>query len=116
MVGGHDVGGCVVYVNTYMMHRDKSIWGPDADDFRPERFEDEAAIKALHPYAYLPFSKGPRDCLGQTFANLEAKTVLAMLFSRFRFELTRAEEEAPGYRFTTFPKYGVPVKVSRRAA
>jgi cytochrome P450 len=66
------------------LQRDPDIWGPDADEFRPERWLDGGG-PALHSYAYIPFSKGPRDCIGQTFAQLEAKAVLSLLMRRFSF-------------------------------
>jgi cytochrome P450 len=57
---GEAVGYCV-----YAMHRRKDIYGPDADEFRPERWE-EPGMKDIG-WAYLPFNGGPRICLGRTF-------------------------------------------------
>lgn len=64
------------------MHRDPDIWGADCAEFKPERWADDIAVSKLHPYSYMPFSRGPRDCIGQTFALLEAKTVLCMLYQK----------------------------------
>lgn len=76
--------------------RDPAIWGADANAFRPERWEDEQFSAKLHPCAYLPFSKGPRDCIGQTFAILEAKAVLAMLYQKLTFRYASDKPEKVG--------------------
>ena len=49
------------------MHRRKDLWGPDADQFDPDRFIDERVKKYLvpNPYIFIPFNAGPRICLGQ---------------------------------------------------
>lgn len=46
-----------------MIHRDKAVFGEDPEEFRPERFESEALI-GRNPFAYVPFSAGPRNCIG----------------------------------------------------
>ena len=57
--------------------------GPDAAEFRPERWlEEDGPAARAHPFAYQPFSKGPRDCIGQQFALIELRTVLALMYSR----------------------------------
>jgi cytochrome P450 len=68
------------------------LWGEDADEFKPERFEPEN-IKKVHPYAYLPFSKGPRNCVGLNYANNSLKVVLAHFFRRFKTSTTLKIEE-----------------------
>eukprot|EP00882_Tetradesmus_deserticola_P021015 GHRQ01022718.1.p1 GENE.GHRQ01022718.1~~GHRQ01022718.1.p1 ORF type:complete len:107 (-),score=33.26 GHRQ01022718.1:523-843(-) len=56
------------------------VWGQDAVQFRPERWlEEGGAAQRVAPYSYMPFSRGPRNCIGAQFALLEAKTILAML-------------------------------------
>ena len=49
------------------MHRRKDLWGPDAEEFDPDRFLDERLHKYLtpNPFIFLPFNGGPRICLGQ---------------------------------------------------
>ncbi|RBP00896.1 bifunctional cytochrome P450/NADPH--P450 reductase [Rossellomorea aquimaris] len=62
------------------LHRDPSVWGEDAESFRPERFEDTSSI----PYhAYKPFGNGQRACIGQQFALHEATLVLGMVLQHF---------------------------------
>ncbi|KAL5358473.1 cytochrome P450 [Aspergillus floccosus] len=81
--------GQVILLSIYSMHRRKDIWGPDADDFRPGRWEGRKTL-----WEYVPFSGGPRICLGQQFALIEAGYVLVRLVQRFdAMEDVNAEEE-----------------------
>ncbi len=64
------------------LHRDKAAWGDDAEEFRPERFEDPE--KVPH-HAYKPFGNGQRACIGMQFALHEATLVLGMLLQHFEF-------------------------------
>lgn len=70
--------GSQVDYSIYAMHRLKDIWGPDADEFRPERFDGRRS-----GWEYLPFNGGPRICIGQQFALTEAGYVLVRLLQRF---------------------------------
>ncbi|KAF8713807.1 cytochrome P450, partial [Rhizoctonia solani] len=66
------------------MHRRKDLWGPDAEDFDPERWLDERLKKYVtpNPFIFLPFNAGPRICLGQQFAYNEASYFLSRLLQR----------------------------------
>ncbi|MCP3765051.1 bifunctional cytochrome P450/NADPH--P450 reductase [Domibacillus sp. A3M-37] len=64
------------------LHRDKEAWGDDAEEFRPERFEDQ---KKVPHHAYKPFGNGQRACIGMQFALHEATLVLGMLLQHFEF-------------------------------
>ena len=55
-----------IMINSYQMARTKSIWGEDAEEFKPERF-----LSGNIPLAFMPFSKRPRDCIGTNLAYLE---------------------------------------------
>ena len=77
--------GTIVAYAMYSMHRRKDIWGEDADLFRPERWidhvnEDGEEVKGVRPgWAYTPFNGGPRICIGQQFALLQASYVTIRL-------------------------------------
>ena len=62
-----------------------SIWGPDVEKFNPERWFNEHTINSITNYNYLPFSTGPRSCIGIKVALNEMKTLLAILIRNFEF-------------------------------
>ncbi|KAJ5438722.1 uncharacterized protein N7458_009720 [Penicillium daleae] len=70
--------GQAVAYSTHIMHRRKDLWGPDADEFKPDRWLDRKA-----GWEYIPFNGGPRICIGQQFALTEAGYVLVRLLQRF---------------------------------
>jgi cytochrome P450 len=70
--------GDVILVPTFYIHRMKAYWGDDADVFKPERFYNNP--KNPPPYAYMPFSEGPRMCVGRNFARYEILLLLATLY------------------------------------
>ncbi|KAI8979229.1 cytochrome P450 [Mycotypha africana] len=82
--GGYRIKtGANCLVNVYCLHHNESVY-PDHNRFDPDRWTPEEEQKRSR-YAWLPFSTGPRGCIGMAFALQEAKTVLAMLLHRFDF-------------------------------
>ncbi|KAG6498067.1 hypothetical protein ZIOFF_045976 [Zingiber officinale] len=92
-----------------LIQRNKKLWGADADEFNPLRFANGMSQAATHPNALLSFSIGPRACIGQNFAMLEAKVVLAKILQQFSFSLSPKYKHAPMDVLTLRPKYGLPV-------
>jgi cytochrome P450 len=80
------INGLRVYCVQYLIHRNKSVWGPDAEVFRPDRWLDEEYMAALPAGAYRPFERGPRNCIGQELGMLEAKIVMCAVTRGFRWE------------------------------
>ncbi|KAL4932363.1 cytochrome P450 [Aspergillus undulatus] len=86
-VGGGSDGKSPVFVkkdqavlySVYVMHRRKDLYGPDADTFRPERWEENSK----RGWEFLPFNGGPRICLGQQYALTEASYTIVRLMQRF---------------------------------
>lgn len=70
--------------SVWAMHRDKTIYGPDADEFRPERWDNADDRAPLRPgWAFLPFNGGPRVCIGQQYALTEAAYTIVRLLQTF---------------------------------
>ncbi|GAA0218103.1 cytochrome P450 [Halobaculum roseum] len=85
-LGGYRVPeGTPIAISQWVVHRDPAHYD-DPLEFRPDRWTDEMEAD-LHPLAYFPFSSGPRRCVGDRFALLEAKLILATLLRRYAFEV-----------------------------
>ncbi|OMP09450.1 Cytochrome P450 [Corchorus olitorius] len=97
--------GISIWIPVLAIHHSEELWGKDANEFNPERFS--------RPYAssrhFMPFAAGPRNCIGQSFAIMEAKIILAMLISKFSFNISESYRHAPIVVMTIKPKYGVQV-------
>ncbi|CAL4886909.1 unnamed protein product [Urochloa decumbens] len=108
----------VIYY-TYAMGRDKTLWGPDCLEFRPERWLNKHgafAGGAESPYKYVVFNAGPRLCVGKRFAYTQMKAVAAAVLARFRVEVLPGQEAAikPKLNTTLYMKRGLMVRFARR--
>ncbi|KPJ15728.1 Cytochrome P450 4C1 [Papilio machaon] len=92
ILSGHTVpANSNILIHIYDLHRRQEIY-PEPEKFIPERFLPENSINR-HPYTYIPFSAGPRNCIGQKMAMLEMKTYMSGLMRRFRLQpVTRPED------------------------
>ncbi|KDR13810.1 Cytochrome P450 4C1 [Zootermopsis nevadensis] len=82
-LGGYLIpAGCMINLQIFHVHRNPDEY-PNPEDFDPDNFLPERVAKR-HPYAYTPFSPGPRNCIGQKFALLEEKTVLSSILRHFK--------------------------------
>ncbi|KAK5247450.1 hypothetical protein LTR40_011880, partial [Exophiala xenobiotica] len=82
--GYHFPPGTALSVPAYTIHHSKEIWGDDADAFVPERWSDKR-ITARQKDAFIPFSTGPRACVGRNVAEMELKCIVASVFRNFEF-------------------------------
>jgi cytochrome P450 len=112
-LGGYRVRkGYTVFVSQWVAHRDPRYF-PDPEVFRPERWLDGLA-KRLPKYAYFPFGGGPRVCIGNTFALMEAALILAAVGQKYRFTYSGENPPELNPQITLLPKNGIPAVLSRR--
>ena len=83
--------GTALSVPAYTIHHSKEIWGKDADEFVPERWSEER-LTNRQKEAFIPFSTGPRACVGRNVAEMELKCMVGTVFRNFEF---RDEHEGP---------------------
>lgn len=98
--------GLSIWIPVLAIHHDKELWGKDANEFNPERFASKSSFISSR---FIPFGAGPRNCIGQTFAILEAKIILAMLVTKFKFTISDNYRHSPVVVLTIKPKHGVQV-------
>ncbi|GLJ24467.1 hypothetical protein SUGI_0467250 [Cryptomeria japonica] len=102
--------GAQVLFPMLSLYHDTSLWGEDANEFKPERFSEGISKAAKYEStALIPFGYGLRSCVGQNYAMLETKVALVMILQRFSFVLSPGYVHAPTSFITMFPQHGAPI-------
>lgn len=97
--------GSVIHISLYALHRHPRLWDAP-DDFQPERFADDE-VEKRHKFAYLPFSTGPRKCIGDQFAMAEGQLILASVAQGFDLTLAPDQRIDTAALITLNPKHGM---------
>ncbi len=91
-----------ILMSQYVVHRRPDLW-KNADEFNPDRWLPENS-KAHHRYQYFPFGGGARVCIGQTYAMMFMKLIIAKLTKEYQFELPQGQKVTPRPLTTLLPK------------
>src|SRR6266851_332149 len=113
-IGGYPIPkGCGVSLAQWVVHRDPR-WYDAPEEFRPERWEGDL-LKRLPRFAYFPFGGGPRQCIGNSFAIMEATLLLATIAQRFRIRVVSGHPIVPMPTITLRPRHGIRATLESRA-
>ena len=104
--------GANVVMSQWIMHRDPRFF-PDPEKFDPDRWSSESTQR-LPKFAYFPFGGGPRQCIGASFAIMEAVLLLATIAKRFQLCAVEGPPVLPVPSFTLRPKEGICVALRKR--
>jgi cytochrome P450 len=106
--------GSPILISPWLLHRHREIW-ERPDEFDPDRFDTESG-KTSAKCAWIPFSRGPRVCIGAAYATQEAGLILASIVRRYRIEAEPAHVPQVAGRVTIRSDNGVRVRLYRRTA
>ena len=114
-IGGYPIPkGCGVSLAQWVVHRDPR-WFDAPEEFLPERWEGDL-MKRLPRFAYFPFGGGPRQCIGNSFATMEATLLLATIAQHFRILLVPGHPAVPMPSITLRPRHGIRATLEARGA
>ena len=112
-LGGYHVpAGTQILIAQWVMHRDPRYF-EQPEEFRPERWDGDFA-KRLPRFAYFPFGGGPRVCIGNSFAMMEAILLLATIARSYELRLERGFKLELFPSITLRPKHGIPMILTKR--
>ncbi|KAL1548076.1 cytochrome P450 714C2-like protein [Salvia divinorum] len=109
----HVPKGVNVWTMVATLHTDREIWGPDALQFKPERFQNGISGACKNPNCYMPFGFGQRVCVGQHLAMMELKYLMALIISNFSFTLSPKYVHKPEMTMMIEPKHGVHILIKK---
>jgi cytochrome P450 len=112
-IGGYDVPkGTQIFMIQYLVHRD-ARWFDDPETFRPERWDNDL-IKRLPRCAYFPFGDGPRICIGNHFAMMEAVLILATIAHKYRMTIEASQTLELMPSVTLRPRHGLRMRIEAK--
>lgn len=94
--GKHFPEGTIVSVPAYSVHREKEVFGQDAEEYNPDRWLAPDARRNFEK-AFIPFSVGPRACVGRNVAMMELSILIAAIFRRYEFQLAEPDKPLPTF-------------------
>ncbi|XP_032884389.1 cytochrome P450 4B1-like [Amblyraja radiata] len=103
--------GCLVALSLYCLHRNPMFW-EKPEEFDPLRFSPENS-ESRHHHAFIPFSVGPRNCIGQHFAMNEMKVAIALILNRFELEVDPSKPPIKVSRLVLRSKNGIYLKIKK---
>ena len=104
--------GLNIDINIHVIHHHPDVW-PDHQEFRSERFLKEDIVDR-HPYSYLPFAAGSRNCIGQNFAMNELRVMVARFVQRFKVFLVPDHKYEINPEIVMRAKYGIKLTLKER--
>lgn len=112
-IGGYPIAAnSVVFLSAYCTHRHPAFW-EEPEVFDPERFTPERSAGRPR-FAYFPFGGGPRQCIGNAFAMMEAQLALATVAQRYSLRLVPGHPVEPQVLLTMRPRHGLPMTLHPR--
>jgi len=104
-------GGSLIFLSPYVTQHQPEYW-EEPERFDPDRFLPDRFAKQ-HRFSYIPFGAGPRQCIGNHFAMMEAQVIMAMTLQKYRFSLADGFEVGMDPQITLRPKGGMKMRLAR---
>ncbi|KAG0586563.1 hypothetical protein KC19_2G100300 [Ceratodon purpureus] len=99
--------GLAIEFGMVAIHQDKTYWGDDVGEFKPERFANGVAGACTHPQAFSPFGLGPKFCIGSNFAMIHLKVLMVAMLQKFELLPSPNYKHHPTFTLVQRPKFGM---------